>query len=750
MLFRNLRVTVPQAVLLTGCATLLPFSNVQGQAAPMPPPPAAPQEQTLGSVTVTDTAIDDAESETGYKVSRNTGAMRTDMPLIDVPQSVSIVTARQIQDQAATSIEEAIRYTPGVFSAQGEGNRETLVFRGNQSTGDFFVDGIRDDVQTYRDLYNIDRLEIYKGSNAMIFGRGGIGGLVNRVTKVADGQYHRAFGVQGGSYQLKRAQFDLGAPVLGDTVSARLTGVYEDANSYRDRVGYDRWGFNPTVAVALGPNTTVTLGYEHFQDSRVADRGVSSYLGRALAVPRGRFFGDPANSPTGTNTDAQTLFIEHRFSDTVVLRNRTRNADYDKYYRNIFPGAVNTATVVNPAGLPAGSYAPGTIVQIQAYSNAQDRNNLINQTDLNAEFDTGGIHHTLLLGGEYSRQRTRNVRLEGFFPTAANPLGVQAIFATIADPTIARPDTLFRPIASSGANRGTLTVAAGYLQDQIDLSSAFQLVAGVRYEHVRSRVTDLRTVGFPTGQQRDFDVTDHLWSPRLGLIVKPAQNASLYAAYSRTYLPRSGDQFTSLSITNQALDPEKYDNYEVGAKWDVVPTLDLTAAVFQLDRSNVLALSDPNNSASATVPIGRQRTRGVELSATGQVTDRLSVVGGYTYSDGKFLDTVSGTVRAGNRLANLPRHAASLWTRFDPVEAFGVAAGVQYQGRRYAATDNAVSTPSYLRVDGALFYHLSEAVALQLNVENIFDKRYFLFANSNTNITPGSPRAFRAALNARF
>lgn len=708
------------------------------------------RDREIGSVTVTDTAIDESEAETGYKVTRNVGAMRTDTPLIDAPQSVSVVTVRQIQDQAAVSTDEAIRYTPGVFSAQGEGNRETLVFRGNSSTGDFFVDGVRDDVQTYRDLYNIERLEIYKGPNAMIFGRGGIGGLVNRVTKTADGRLHRAFRLEGGRYEHKRAQFDIGAPVVDDVLSARLTGVYQDSDSYRDGVNYNRWGFNPTVTLALGAATTVTAGYEHFQDDRVADRGVSSYLGRPLDTPRGRFFGDPDNSPTYTNTDAATLFVEHRFSDAVTLRNRTRYADYDKFYRNVFPGAVNVTTVTNPVGLPAGTYAPGTIVAIQAYDNATDRENLINQTDLNAGFSTGGIRHTLLVGAEFGSQKTSNLRLEGFFPTATNAQGVQTIFARVSAPTISRPDVLWRPVATSGANRGKLTVAAGYVQDQIDLSPMFQVIAGIRFEHVRSRVTDLRTVGFPAGQKREFDVKDDLWSPRAGLIFKPVEDASLYAAYSRTYLPRSGDQFASLNVTNENLAPERYQNYEVGAKWDVIPTLNLTAAVFQLDRSNVLALSDPNNPASPTIPIGRQRTRGVELSATGQVTDQLSVIGAYTYSDGEFRDDVSGTVRAGNRLANLPKHAASLWTRFDPIEAIGAAIGVQYQGRRFAATDNAVSSPGYTRVDAALYYDISPEVGLQLNVENVFDKRYVLFANSNTNLTPGSPTAWRLALNARF
>lgn len=714
----------------------------------------------LGGVTVTDTAIDEAESETSYKTSRSIGAMRTDTPLVDVPQSVTVVPQKQIFDQAANSIGDAIRYVPGVFSAQGEGNRETLVFRGNSTTGDFFVDGIRDDVQTYRDLYNIERLEVFKGPNAMSFGRGGVGGLINRVTKAADWTPHRVFRLEGGSFDHKRAQFDLGTP-LTDVAAARLTGVYQDSESYRDGVNYNRWGFNPTASFRLGEATTMTAGYEHFQDDRIADRGVSSVLGTRAApgaplrTRRGEFFGDPEGSPSYTNTDAATLFIEHRFSDDVSIRNRTRYADYDKFYQNVFPGTINTANVTNPAGLPAGVYAPGTIVQIAAYNNLTHRENIFNQTDFNAKFATGAIEHTLLVGAEFGRQETDNLRLEGFFPTATNAAGVQQIFARIAAPRIRRPDVLYRAAASSGDNFSVAKVSAGYVQDQIALSAMFDLVVGVRYEHFRTNVTDRRTVGFPATQQREFRVTDNLWSPRGGLIFKPAENASLYAAYSRTYLPRGGDQLAGLNLTNQALDPEKYQNYELGAKWDVVPSFSLTAAVFQLDRENVLVLSDPNNPASPTVPSGKQRTKGVELSAQGEIVPTVSVVGSYTYSDATFLNNVSGsggvvTVLAGNRLPNVPRHAASLWTRWNPVEAIGVAGGVIYQGRRFAGTDNFVAMPDYTRVDAALFYRLSEEVDLQLNVENVFGERYFLYSNSNTNITPGSPTAFRVGLNARF
>lgn len=676
------------------------------------------------------------EAESSYKISDSRSGMRTDTPLIDTPQAVNVVSMKQIEDQASNNIGEAIRYVPGVFSAQGEGNRETLVFRGNSTTGDFFVDGTRDDVQTYRDLYNIERLEIFKGPNAMIFGRGGIGGLVNRVTKVADWQLTRDFRLEGGSDNFVRAQFDLGAPI-NDAFAARIVGVYQDSDSYREGVNFNRWGFNPTISLKLGSDTIIHAGYEHFQDDRVADRGVPARFGAGingavvgpLVTPRNQFFGDPGNSPTGTNTDAASLLIEHYFSDTVSIRNRTRYADYHKYYQNIFPGAINAAE---------------TTVALSAYRQFTTRENLINQTDFNAEFNTGSIKHTLLIGAEFARQKTDNVREEGRFT------GNLALLIVPISQSNIDTDLTWTQIASSGDNAGVTDIAAGYIQDQIEFSSAVQLVVGGRYEIVKTDVTDRRTVGFPVNQQRAFEVTDNLFSPRVGVILKPAEKASIYMGYSRTYLPRSGDQLTGLSITNQNLAPESYQNYEVGAKWDILPAFNVQAAVFQLDRDNVLALSDPNNASSPTVPIGRQRTRGVELSAAGNINKAVSMVAAYTYSDGKYLDNVSGTVRAGNLLPNMPKHSASLWTRIDPVRNFGAAVGVIYAGKRYASTDNFVALPDYTRVDAALYYTISQKLSAQLNVENVFGTRYYLYAHSNNNITPGSPTAFKLSLNAKF
>ena len=558
-------------------------------------------------------------------------------------------------------------------------------------------------------------------------------------------------------YDHFRGSVDFGGPV-SDAVALRVTGVYQNSGSYRDGVDYERWGINPTAAFRIGPDTLIELGYEHFRDDRVADRGIPSQFRPAgftgavepLATRRGEFFGDPDHSPTFTDTDAANLYVSHDFGGGVTLRNRTRYADYDKFYQNIFPGLVNATNVTNPAGLPAGSYAPGTIVQIQAYNNATRRENLINQTDLNARFATGGIAHVLLLGAEFGRQDTDNVRNEGFFPVPGNAGGVQAIFATVAEPRIDRPDMIWRQIATSGDNRGRLDIAAVYVQDQIELSPQFELVLGLRFEHLVTRVTDRRTIGFPAGQQRDFRVVNDLWSPRAGLIFKPAANASLYASFSRAYLPRGGDQLTSLNLANQSLDPERFTNYEIGAKWDVNPAFNVTAAVYQLDRENVIVLIDPNNPGAGTELGGGQRSRGFEISLAGKPTERLSMVGAYAYQEAEFRRAISASVREGAEIPNAPRHSASLWGRYDVTPKLGIALGVIYQGRRFAAQDNLVRLPGYARVDGAVYYRIDAHFDVQLNVENLLDAHYFVYANSNTNITPGSPTSARLALNVRF
>jgi catecholate siderophore receptor len=674
----------------------------------------------LPKVTVT------AEHESdGYLAARSRTATRTDTALVDVPQSVSVVTRDLIQDQAMQGLVDLARYVPGAGVAQGEGNRDTIILRGNSSTSDFFLDGVRDDVEYFRDFYNIDRVEILKGPNAMVFGRGGAGGVVNRVTRQANWEPVRELSLQGGSWDNKRATFDFGDEV-GPNFAARMTGVWEESESYRDGFELERKGVNPTLAFALGEATVLRVAYEYYDYDRVADRGIPSLtdddpltLDRPFRTDESTFFGDPGRSPTFATVNQGSVTIDHAFSDDVHIRNRTVYADYDKFYQNVFAGG--------PVDPESG------LVDLAAYNNQQLRENFFNQTDLTFSAVTGSVAHEFLVGAEFGEQVTDNRRMTGFFDGGATAFAVPA-----GDPTVSVPVT-FAPSETDNDNHGRATIAAVYVQDQIQLSPQWLAVVGLRYDSFDMDFTDFRATG------ARFDTSDDLLSPRGGLIYKPAENVSLYASYSMTYVPRSGAQLASLSITNQMFDPEEFENIEVGAKWDLNPSLALTAAVFQLDRKNVI-LPNPNDpDPAASFLVDGQRTEGLEVGFSGQVSEAWSIQGGYAFQDGQLTADFGGT-----DLAQLPEHVASLWNRYDFSPSWGVGVGVIYQSDMFAAADNTVELPSFTRVDAGVYYAPSERIRMQLNVENLLDEEYYPNAHNNNNITPGSPLAVRVGVTASF
>ncbi len=658
----------------------------------------------------------------GYRVGAVSSATKTMTPLRDVPQSVSVISSALIADQGMSSMADVTRYMPGVGFAQGEGNRDTPILRGNSTTSDFFVDGVRDDVQYFRDVYNVERVEALKGPNAMIFGRGGVGGVINRVTRQADWGQSREASLQAGSWNNKRVTADYGRG-LNQSVALRATALYERSDSYREAVGIERYGFNPTAAFRVGPNTTLRASYEYFHDERIADRGVSSLGNRPLVTEPGTFFGDPAQSPTDATVNLGSVTLEQRFGSRVTLRNRVSYGDYDKFYQNVFPGAVNAMA--------------GTVA-ISAYNHVTTRQNLFNQTDVTVLASTGRIGHTVLVGAEFGRQETTNFRNTGYFTSLG--AAVSTFNAPLSSPTISQP-MQFRQSASDADNRGVTTIAGVYAQDQIALTARVQVVLGLRVDKFQADVTNIRMA-------TDFSSDDNLTSPRLGLVYKPVEPLSVYGSYSLTYLPRAGEQLSSLSVTNQALDPEEFKNYEVGVKWDLVPAFALTAALYRLDRGNVV-VPDPNDPTLSSL-VDAQRTKGLELGLNGNVTRSWSVAGGYAYQDGEITRSISATAQAGAVLAQLPQHSISLWSKYDFTPRIAAALGVINRTAAFTSTSNIVVLPSWTRADAALYYQLTSTLRAQINIENLFDERYFLNAHSDTNITPGSPRGFRVALTTRF
>jgi catecholate siderophore receptor len=649
-------------------------------------------------------------------------ATKTETALRDVPQAVTVVSKQTMQELNMTSMRDVMRYVPGVNFAQGEGNRDTPVFRGNSSTADFYVDGARDDAQYFRDVYNLDRVETLKGPNAMIFGRGGVGGVVNRVQRVADFMPERELSFQTGSFNNVRTTADVNQP-LSSRVSVRLTGVYENSDSYRDGFGLERYGVNPTVAFSLNSKTIIRAGFEHFHDDRTADRGIPSYQGLPFVTEDSTFFGNAAESTSVATVNSTFASLEHKLSDRMILRNRLSYTDYDKFYQNVFPGAVNAA---------------GTTVSLSAYNNDTQRQNLFNQTDLTIRQQTGRFDHTILAGMELGRQETDNFRNTGYFTTLG--ANVTTVNVPVSDPTTSLP-LEFRQGATDADNHGVATVAAFYVQDQVAITPQIQAVAGIRYDDFDVDFHNNRTAA-------DLSSHDGTFSPRVGVVYKPLVPMSIYGSYSISFQPRAGEQLSSLSLTNQALDPEKFQNYEVGLKWDFEGGAALTAAVYNLKRSNV-AVADPNDPALSILVDG-QRTRGIELGLSGHITDNWSVVGAYAYQNGEITRSLSATAPAGAVLANLPKNSLSLWNRYDVMRALGVGVGLIYAGDMFTSTDNTVVLPGYFRTDAAAYWTFNRNLSAQLNVENLFGETYYAFAHSNNNITPGSPRAFRVGLTTRF
>ncbi len=317
---------------------------------------------------------------------------------------------------------------------------------------------------------------------------------------------------------------------------------------------------------------------------------------------------------------------------------------------------------------------------------------------------------------------------------------VTSVTVPVSDPISTQPIT-YRQSASDANNYGKATVASAYLQDQIEFTPQWLAVVGLRYDRFKVDFENRRNGAIVQN-------TDSPVSPRVGIVYKPVPEMSIYGSYSIAYVPRAGEQLASLSATNRAFDPEEFSNYEIGAKWDVLPSLALSAAVYQLDRTNVV-ITDPTD-VTKSILVDGQRSKGVELGVSGNITRAWSVMGGYAYQDAKITTTQSATAQSGARLAQVPEHSLSLWNRYTFSTAWAAGLGVVYRGDIFASTSNTVSLPSFTRVDGAVYYNINKQLRLQFNVENLFDKKYYASAHSNDNITPGSPRAIRVGLLGNF
>jgi len=676
-----------------------------------------------GQAAANDDPVDEILVRGQYLSIDKLNSVKTPTPIVDVPQSLSIMTSEQIENQAFQSIGDVLRYTPGLSISQGEGHRDAIIIRGIQSTADFFIDGLRDDVQYYRPLYNVAQIEVLRGSNALLFGRGGGGGVINRVQKKAVlGDEFATLGAGADVFGAYSTTLDANL-ITGDSSAFRINAYVQGLDNHRDFFGGDGFAINPTFGMTFGDDTRLDLSYEYVEDERVVDRGVPSRTvddGPNVPVTgvRDTFFGSPNENFTEFAAHIARARLERQFSETLRGNFTAQYANYDKLYQNLYPS--DSVTVTD------GSFPS---IELDGYRDPTERENLILQANMIGEFDTAGLGHTLLFGIEYGDQQTANRRQDNVF--AAN--GDDQLVIPFTDP-LTIPDFGFtNPVRDRESDVRFQSI---YLQDQLDLSEQFKLVVGLRFDEFRINVLDRIEQNDGDDVDGNFSREDSEVTPRLGFIYKPAENVSVYASYSETFLPRSGDQFLTLSLDSEGTRPQFFENREVGLKWNVRDDLALTAAVFELERESFTTV-DPDDQDRLTVVEG-SRTRGLELQLAGNLTERWSMSAGYSYLDGE-VQRADGSGNDGNVTRQTPENMFSLWSNYDVSERFGLGLGVTYQDSFYVLEDNSVEVPGFTRVDAAAFYRANDRLRLQLNLENVLDTDYFPDAHNNNNITTGEP-----------
>ena len=654
-------------------------------------------------------------------------AVKTPTPILDVPQSLSITTKEQIVEHGFDSIGDIVLYTPGVTQSQGEGHRDSVVFRGVRSTADFFVDGVRDDVQYYRGLYNLEQVEILRGPNALLFGRGGTGGVLNRVTKKgAIGEQFVGYLGSVDTFGAFSGQVDVNF-ATSENSALRINAAYDNLNNHRAFFDGDRIAINPTFRAKLGPDTIVDLSYEYIDNERFLDRGIPSGAdGRPAEQLVDIVFTDPENSFSTFEAHVLRATVQHEFSESVKGNLTASYGDYDKVYSNLY--AANYDEAAN-------------VVTLDGYVDTTQRKNFVIAGNLVGEFDTGSVHHTVMVGGEFIDTVNNNDRFNTFFDTsmddqeaftATDPLNLSGFAGVNAagDPT---------SFAFSDLNDDTeadVKVFSLYIQDEIKLTDWLNVVVGGRFDSF-----DIEVFNVPGNELRSRK--DEQFSPRGGVILKPQENISIYGSYSESFLPRSGEQFANINGNNNALDPNTFTNLELGLKWDFADSLSFTAAVFEIEQSSPqVADSDPE-----TLDIIDSKTKGFEAQIRGYLADNWLVSAGYSYLDGNQVEDDGSEIF---RLRELPKHTFNLWSTFQLTDRLGLGAGFTYQDESFADNGNSTTLPDFVRVDAAAFYDVSENLRLQINIENLFDEEYFPNSHTANNITVGEPLNARFTISGRF
>lgn len=694
-------------------------------------------------------------------------------PLVDTPQTITVIKKEVLQDQGATTLTEALRNTPGITFQMGEnGNTSTgdaVFMRGFDTSGSIFVDGIRDVGTVSRDMFNIEQVEVVKGPAGADIGRGSPTGYINLVSKVPTAENFFAGSVSLGSASQKRATVDLNR-ALNETgsVAFRLNAMAQDGGvPGRDLVENNRWGIAPSLAIGLGTPTRIYLSYLHMDQKNRPDGGIPTiglegyYLadlerigGNGPRVDTNNYYGFLSDHDD-VKADMFTARIEHDIAPGVTIRNISRwgRTKQDLVLTGVFSNGLLVPNVFNPLGWSVRTTPQGKL---------QDNEIFANQTNITADLTLGGLQHSISAGVELGREEQDNTAMAAQI-NALN--GVRSGTSFLAYNNLYAPNVnrAFVPVLPTGASTaGKTTTAALYAFDTIKLNEQWLINGGLRYEHYKSDFSGLDApAANGTQLATRLGKSDNLLTGKVGVVFKPAPNGNIYAAYATSAKPPGSDfalSGTANNINNPNLDPQKAKTAEIGTKWDLLDKrLAVTGALFRTTNENEQVQVDTFGN---TEQYGKTRVQGVELSAIGQITPAWQVIAGIASIDTEILEgSRTSTTQNGAQIRFSPKLTATLWTTYKFPMGLIVGGGARYVDTQARATSNAALTPttffptipSYTVFDAMIGYEINKNVAIQLNLYNLTDKFYLARVNNAGNrLTVGTPRSATLTANFKF
>ncbi len=720
--------------------------------------PLAAQAQT--PTTLPEMTIN-ASSDSGYKVDAVSSPKAT-QPLLNTPQTVSVISKELFKEQGASSLMEALRNTPGITLQLGENGAtsagDTFQLRGFSTQSSMFIDGVRDLGAVTRDTFNIEQVEVVKGPAGADIGRGASAGYINLVSKLPSRTDAISAEASINTAGASRLTGDLNK-AFGTSSAVRLNVMAQGGDvQNRDRVENTSLGFAPSLAFGLGTPTRLYLYSQHIRQDNVPDGGIptigmagfynaNASLQGGAKVNEKNYYGS-ASDQEKVHADMVTVKIEHDMAEGMKLSNIARygKTSMDRIMTGVY-------TLAAPSANPAS----WTVSRLRQRVD-QDNEILANQTNLSASFATGPLKHSLAAGLEflYEKQNTRSFSATGKTVTAANLYN--------PNPNDALPD----PYPTGAYVRGSTLTAGAYLFDTVEITPQWQVSGGVRFDRYRTETdsataTQNSTTGAVTAlTPSSLSKSDLLTSWKLGALYKPATNGSVYLAYGTSQTPPGGANFSlsssANSTSNPNMDTQDTRNMELGTKWDVLSgKLGLTAALYRTEHKNELAVLDSLSNTYAQM--GKRTVEGIELGAVGQLTQDWQISAGLATMKTKVKAGSTGNNAAGAAARWSPELTATLWSSYHLNDALTLGGGVRYVSKQKRVVDpaanlavsNMPNIPSYWVADAMVDYKVSKHVSLRLNVYNLFDEDYIsTLNNSGARATLGTPRSAMLSANVQF